>query len=97
MRGVLSKFGGQTPHETVTMLLNSEYHLPGESIEIRALYAVVQRCLAKDPRDRDGSASEVAKELIPTLARCTALRSKSRRDDPRHSGTWIIHGPRQVR
>jgi len=63
-------FGGQTTHEILTTLLHSEYHLPGESIEIRALDAVVQRCLAKDPRDRYGSASEVAKELVPTLSRC---------------------------
>ena len=63
-------FGGQTTHEVLTALLNSEYHFPGESIEIRALDAVVQRCLAKDPRDRYGSASEAAKELVPALARC---------------------------
>ena len=69
-------FGGQTPHETLTMLLNSEYHLPGESIEIRALDAVVQRCLAKDPRDRYGSATEVAKELVPALARCAGSEAR---------------------
>jgi serine/threonine protein kinase len=63
-------FGGQTPHEVLTTMLNSEYHLPGESIEIRALDAVVQRCLANDPRDRYGSATEAAKELVPALARC---------------------------
>ena len=45
-------FVGQTHHEILTSLLHSEYHLPGSSIEIRALDAVVQRCLAKDPRDR---------------------------------------------
>jgi hypothetical protein len=64
-------FAGQTPQEVLTTLLNSDYHLPGESIEIRALDRVVQRCLAKDPRDRYGSAAEVAKELVPALARCT--------------------------
>jgi hypothetical protein len=63
-------FGGQTPHEIITSLLNSEYHLPGSSIEIRALDAVLQRCLAKDPRDRYSSATEVATELVPILARC---------------------------
>ena len=63
-------FGGETTHEVITSVLNGEYHLRGESIEIRALDAVVQRCLAKDPRDRYVSASEVAKKLIPTLARC---------------------------
>jgi serine/threonine protein kinase len=69
-------FGGQTTHEVLTALLNSEYHLPGESPEIRALDAVVQRCLAKDPRDRYGSATEVAKELVPALARCAGFEAR---------------------
>ena len=63
-------FRGQTPHEIITSLLHSEYHLPGSSIEIRALDAVLQRCLAKDPRNRYCSATEVATELVPTLIRC---------------------------
>jgi eukaryotic-like serine/threonine-protein kinase len=66
-------FGGQTPQEILTKVLHSEYHLPGESNEIRALDAVVQRCLAKDPRDRYGSAAEVARDLVPSLARCAQL------------------------
>ena len=70
-------FDGQTQHEILSSLLNSDYHLPGESVEIRALDAVVQRCLAKDPRDRYGSASEVAKELIPTLVRCAGFEANS--------------------
>jgi serine/threonine protein kinase len=69
-------FGGQTPHEVLTSLLHSEYHLPGESIEIRSLDAVVQGCLAKDPRDRYGSAIEVASVLVPTLARCADFQSR---------------------
>jgi serine/threonine protein kinase len=69
-------FGGQTTHEVLTTLLNSEYHLPGDSIEIRALDAVVQRCLAKDPRDRYGSATEVARELVPALARCAGFEAR---------------------
>ena len=69
-------FDGQTQHEILSSLLNSEYHLPGESIEIRALDAVVQRCLAKDPRDRYGSATEVAKELVPTLESCEGFEAR---------------------
>jgi len=68
-------FVGETHHEILTTLLNSEYHLPGDSTEIRALDAAVQRCLAKDPRDRYGSAPEVAQELVPTLARCAGFEA----------------------
>jgi eukaryotic-like serine/threonine-protein kinase len=60
-------FGGQTQQEILTALLQSEYHLPGQSAEIRALDALVQRCLAKDPRDRYDSAADLAKDLIPAL------------------------------
>ncbi|HTG17862.1 MAG TPA: protein kinase, partial [Blastocatellia bacterium] len=71
-------FDGQTPHELLSTLLHSDYRLPGESVEIRALDAVVQRCLAKDPRDRYGSAAEVAGELVPTLARCEGFATRRR-------------------
>ena len=70
-------------------MLNGEYHLPGESIEIRALDAVVQRCLAKDPRDRYGSASEVAKELVPALARTEGFESRGLVAAPRKHGDRI--------
>src|SRR5262249_14381152 len=69
-------FGGQTPHEVLTTLLNSEYHLPGTSFEIRVLDAVVQRCLAKDPRDRYGSAREAANALVPALRRCAGFEAR---------------------
>ena len=66
----LRPFRGPMQQETLWALLQSEYHLPGESAEIRALDAIVQRCLAKDARDRYGSAAELAKDLVPALARC---------------------------
>ena len=75
-------FGGQTPHEVLTSLLHSEYHLPGESIEIRALDAVVQRCLAKDPRDRYSSARELAAELVPAVARWGGFETRPASSSP---------------
>ena len=46
-----------------------------DTLEVRALDAIVQRCLAKDPRDRYGSASELATDLVPALARLEGLRA----------------------
>jgi hypothetical protein len=63
-------FGGQTPQEILTALLQGEYHVSGESAEIRALDAILRGCLAKDARDRYGSAAELAKDLVPALAGC---------------------------
>jgi len=79
-------FGGQTPEAILTALLRSEYHLPGTSVEVRALDAVVQRCVAKDARDRYGSAAELAKDLVPTLARCGGFDA--------HRGLTISDSPR---
>jgi serine/threonine protein kinase len=76
---------GQTPPESLTSLLRRDYCLPGDSTERRALDAVVQRCLAKDPRDRYGSAAELAAHLIPALERCGDFdvdREVSGRDTP---------------
>jgi eukaryotic-like serine/threonine-protein kinase len=67
-------FTGQTPEQVLTALLRSEYHLPGPSPEIRMLDAIVQRCLAKDARDRYASASELARDLVPALARCEGIQ-----------------------
>ena len=62
-------FGGSTQQEILLALLQGEYHLPGDLAETRLLDAIVQRCLAKDPRDRYGSVADVAKDLVPALAR----------------------------
>ena len=58
-------FRGPTQQEILLALLHSEYHLSGESAETRALDVIVQRCLAKDARDRYGSAAELAKIWFP--------------------------------
>lgn len=66
-------FAGRTLQEFLLALVQSEYHVPGQPPEIRALDAIVQRCLAKAPRNRYGSAAELAKDLIPTLSPCGGL------------------------
>ena len=66
-------FTGASPEQVLTSLLRSDYHLPGASPEMRLLDTIVQRSIAKDPRDRYGSAAELARELVPALARCEAV------------------------
>ena len=56
-------FGGATQQKVLLALLQGEYHLPGDSAETRRLDPIVQRCLAKDPRDRYGTSAELAKDL----------------------------------
>ena len=83
-------FSGQTPQEILMSVMRSNYRLPGDSAEIRALDAVVQRCLAKDPRDRYGSAAELATDLVSTLARCGASEAQHspRTSDSPTLGEW---------
>src|SRR5262249_4566351 len=66
-------FTGATPEQVLTALLRNDYHLPGASPTMRMLDTIVQRCVAKDPRDRYASASELAHELVPALARCEGI------------------------
>jgi serine/threonine-protein kinase len=84
-------FTGQTPEQIFASLLRNDYHLPGDSTEIRALDAIVQRCLAKDPRDRYGSAAEAARDLVPALSRCPGLGGPGMHADSRSAdGTTFI-------
>ena len=78
-------FGGQTPQEVLLALIHGEYHLPATSAEARALDAIVQRCLAKDPRDRYGTAAELAHDLVPAVAQWRVVESPDEligRDSP---------------
>jgi serine/threonine protein kinase len=60
-------FRGRTIGEVIAAVLSSTYHLPGETPEMRALDAIVQRCLARDPETRYSSAAELSRELVPAL------------------------------
>jgi serine/threonine-protein kinase len=63
-------FTGQTTEQALAALLHSDYHLPGTSPDARRLDAIVQRCIAKNPRNRYASAAELAIDLVPALAAC---------------------------
>ncbi|MEJ2542095.1 MAG: serine/threonine protein kinase, partial [Gemmatimonadota bacterium] len=60
-------FRGATPGEMLTSIIMEPYHLPGSTPESRTLDAVLQRCLAKDPRDRFPNAPELRREVVPAL------------------------------
>ena len=62
-------FGGKTYHELLTSILHSSFHLAGDSKEARHLDAVLQKCLAKDRKDRFRSAAEMQTELIPAVGK----------------------------
>lgn len=66
-------FGGDTYGELLHAVLLDVYHLPGSSPEIRVLDELVQRCLAKEPRDRLASVAVLRQELIPALRACASL------------------------
>jgi eukaryotic-like serine/threonine-protein kinase len=65
-------FQGGTVERVLALVLQGDYHLPGDSPDARAVDTIVQRCLAKDPRDRYGSAQELSRDLIPALTLCRA-------------------------
>jgi serine/threonine protein kinase len=54
----------------IAQVLQGDYHLPADSPETQTLDRIVQRCVARDARDRYGSANELARDLIPALAAC---------------------------
>ena len=61
--------------------------------------AIVQRLLAKDPRDRYGSASELARELVPALARCGGIGTGAAQDGAHPAafdGSAVVTKPRRV-
>jgi len=66
-------FQGETYGELVQAMLHEVYHLPGSSPEIRTLDALLQRCLAKEPKNRFASAEELRRNLIPVLRACPPL------------------------
>jgi serine/threonine-protein kinase len=60
-------FGGRSYHEQLTAILHEQFHLEGESEDVKRLDAALQKSLAKNPADRFASATEMRAELIPAV------------------------------
>ena len=60
-------FRGSTAQAISYAIVNGEYTYPGSDPASRALDGVLQRCLAKDPRDRPDSAEDLARDLVPAI------------------------------
>jgi eukaryotic-like serine/threonine-protein kinase len=60
-------FQGTTYGELLAAIVLEPYHFPGTTVQARNLDAVLQRCLAKDPRGRFSRAADLGRELLPAL------------------------------
>ena len=73
MTGV-NPFRASDPTQTVAAILGKPFHLEGEAPEVRALDAILQRCLAKERTGRFASVEEAHAALTPALRACPPLR-----------------------
>jgi serine/threonine-protein kinase len=63
-------FDRPTYAEILSSMHREEYHLCGEAPAVKALDAILQRCLAKEPESRFASAGDLQRHLIPALRAC---------------------------
>lgn len=63
-------FSGKTFQELITTMMSRPFHLPGSSVEMKRLDAVLQKCLAVEKEKRFDSVAEMRKELIPAIRFC---------------------------
>jgi serine/threonine protein kinase len=66
-------FQGENYSELSRAVLHRAFHLPCSTPEAAAVDAVLQRCLAKEARDRIESAAALQRELIPALRACYSI------------------------
>lgn len=64
-------FIGKTVYEIMGAMLKSQYHLPGNSREIKELDENIQKTIAKNPKDRFGSIAEMQEKIIPAIRKCS--------------------------
>jgi len=63
-------FSGRTSTELFAAILQAPFHLTCETAEVQQLDRVLQRCLAKDRRERFVSVAAMQQELIPAIEQC---------------------------
>jgi serine/threonine protein kinase len=88
-------FLGCTSAELIAAILHASFHLPGEAPEIERLDRVLQKCLAKDRKQRFASVSALHHEAIPAIEQCplfapTATSSKPMLNSEDATGTLPI-------
>lgn len=72
-------FEGRNHAETLTAILTRPFELPGKTPEVKALNAVLAKCLAKNPADRFDSVAEMQNGLVSALKACPeTIGSESR-------------------
>lgn len=60
-------FTGKTVYELIGNMLKQPFHLPVISPETKLLDSLIQKCLAREPKNRFSSILELQQELIPIL------------------------------
>jgi RIO-like serine/threonine protein kinase len=63
-------FAGRTYAELLTSILHQSFHLGSRAPDAVAVDEVLQKCLAKNAKDRFISAAEMQRALIPAIRRC---------------------------
>ena len=69
-------FSGRTHAEVLTSIIHKSYHLKDSRNASAALDRVLQKCLAKDPKRRYATVSEMQEELMPAIEMYSQLEKR---------------------
>jgi eukaryotic-like serine/threonine-protein kinase len=71
-------FRGEDASRTIAAILHGSVGLEGDAPEVRALDAVLQRCLARRPAERYASVAALRDALVPALRACPPIAGGTR-------------------
>jgi len=66
-------FRGASAREMMVATVNEPFRLEGDAPDVKRVDAIVQRCLAKEPRARYATAAALQADLVPALLELTPL------------------------